>query len=178
VTLTPIWIPEYRAKEDPQMVMKPPPALPLAKDATKLSKIGARPGPINVGRASPTTPAPSDASQGPKMSATTYFTRVTPTGDAPVLYNADRLWARVRLTLETAGPVVVGFSSNLVPVLSGKGVLLRTGEETVFDVSRGNRLYIAATGVNRVSVVIESVPWLEQIAGLAKKLVDYFTEKP
>ena len=83
-----------------------------------------------------------------------------------MLYNGDRMWARVILTLETAGPVAVGQSSQLQPVLSGKGQLLETGVPTPFTIAKGNRLYIAATGVNRVKVVVEPFPWLEQLTGL------------
>lgn len=91
----------------------------------------------------------------------TYFTK--PTGQSEQLYSGDRMWARVTLTLETAGPVAVGNMSAISPVLSGKGALLETGEPTPFDIARGTKLYIAADALNRVKVVIQPLPWMEQI---------------
>ncbi len=97
----------------------------------------------------------------------TYFTQATPAGqETPILYNGDRLWATLTLTLETAGPVAVGEVSQLFPVLSGRGQVLRPGVPTKFNVAKGDRLYIAATAVNRVSVALEAVPWQETITGL------------
>lgn len=102
----------------------------------------------------------------------TYFTQVPNVGDAtPILYNGDRLWARITLTLETAGPVVVGTQSNIAPVLSGKGQLLETDVPAVFDIMKGTRLYILATGVNRIKFVTAPLPWLEMITGLIGQLV-------
>lgn len=97
----------------------------------------------------------------------TYFTKPPVVGeDTPILYNGDRLWARVTLTLETAGPVAVGTASQITPVLSGRGQLLETGLPLVFDIAKGTKLYIAATSVNRVKVSIQPLPWLEQITAL------------
>lgn len=98
----------------------------------------------------------------------TYFTRTIGT---QVLYNGDRQWARVTLTLETAGPVVVGNQQSLTPVTSGKGQLLTTSLPVTFTIAKGTRLYIASTSVNRVKVAIEPVPWLEQITGLLGKIL-------
>lgn len=96
----------------------------------------------------------------------TYFTRVSSPSDGPqVIYNGDRQWARVTLTLETAGPVAIGTVQDLSPVSSGKGELLTTDEPTRYTIAKGNRLYILATGVNRIKRKIEPVPWLEQITG-------------
>jgi hypothetical protein len=103
----------------------------------------------------------------------TYFTRQPSPGEStPILYNGDRLWVKVKLTLETAGPVAVGQNSQLSPVLSGKGTLLQTNVEREFTIAKGTRLYIQATGVNRVSVTIEPLPWLEQIVGLIMSVAD------
>jgi hypothetical protein len=103
--------------------------------------------------------------------ASTYFTKGD--GETHKLYQADRLWVTVTLTLETAGPVSVGFRSAITPVLSGKGQLLATGVPTKFVVAKGNnQLYIASTSVNRVKVTIEPLPWLEQITATARALVD------
>lgn len=96
--------------------------------------------------------------------AFTYFTTPPKSGQQyAILYDADRMWAEVTLTLETAGPVAVGFSTNLVPVLGGSGRLLRTGQDTKLTVPQGATLYIAATAINRVSVIIQPYPFLEQM---------------
>lgn len=101
--------------------------------------------------------------------AYTFFTFAD--GVTVALYRADRLWVRVTLTLETAGPVAVGFDSNLLPVLSGKGILLQTGEPRTFTVAKGNKqLYIASTSVNRVNVTVEPLPWLEQIFAMLSQI--------
>lgn len=94
----------------------------------------------------------------------TYFTGND--GASVVLYNGDRQWAKLTLTLETAGPVCVGDASTISPVLSGKGQLLQTGIPTEFTIAKGTRLYIAATSISRVKVEIAPYPWMEQIVGL------------
>lgn len=97
----------------------------------------------------------------------TYFTKPPVVGQpTPVLYEANRLWTDVTLTLETAGPVAVGIRSQITPVLSGRGVLLPTGVPVTLRIAKGNRIYIAATAVNRVKVLLQPVPWLEQITSL------------
>lgn len=91
----------------------------------------------------------------------TYLTKAN--GRSEILYNADRNWVTITLLLETAGPVAVGNRASIVPVLSGKGQLLLTNIPKTFDVTKGNRIYIAATAVSRVQVTIQPKPWLEQI---------------
>jgi len=98
-----------------------------------------------------------------RMEVSAYLTRA---GETQVLYNGDRMWGRVTLTLRTAGPVSIGQQAKLVPVLSGIGQLLQTGVPTVFNVPKGNKLYVAATGVNVIGVLVEAIPWLETITGL------------
>lgn len=99
-----------------------------------------------------------------RTQAFTWFTKVPVPGEStPILYNGDRLWTRLVLTLETAGPVAVGTSSSLAPVLSGKGQTLETGVPTQFTIAKGTRLYVASSSVNRIKVTVEPVPWLEQI---------------
>jgi hypothetical protein len=130
--------------------------------------------PRHIGKLSPTSLDPSIA-QAPVPAVTMgqaekrieVWTYQTKAGDTEVLYNGDRMWAKVTLTLVTAGPVAVGQQAQLRPVLSGKGQLLQTGIPTVFNVPKGNRLYVAATGVNPISVVVEAFAWLETITGLA-----------
>lgn len=112
-------------------------------------------------------PAATTGEADNKIDISTYITRA---GDAQILYNGDRMWCKVTLLLETGGPVAVGQMSNLTPVLSGKGQLLQTGIPAVFNIAKGNRLYIAATGVNRVSVTVEAYPWLETLTGLLTRM--------
>jgi hypothetical protein len=87
-------------------------------------------------------------------------------GQTPILYNADRAWANVTLTLENAGPVAVGTRADLFPVLSGKGELLITDVPMTFTIAKGySRLYIAATALNRVKVQIAPFAWIEEVNG-------------
>lgn len=112
-------------------------------------------------------PSPVNGRGENRTQAFTYFTKPTNPGDTtPILYNGDRPWVKVKVLLETAGPVSIGQSSQLLPVLSGKGELLRTDVEREFTIAKGTRLYIQCTSVNRVAVTIEPLPWLEQITGL------------
>lgn len=91
----------------------------------------------------------------------TYFTRAT--GVTDLLYSAEN-WVRIKLTLETAGPVAIGTSASLEPVTSGRGRLLDVNEEYETYLPKGTRIHIISETVNRVSVTIEPVPWLEQIS--------------
>jgi hypothetical protein len=91
----------------------------------------------------------------------TYFT--TQIGTTQLLYNADKEWVTLILRLETAGPVVIGEKQNLVPVLAGKGRLLPTDDDVEFILPKGQRLYIAASAVNRVAFTVEPLPLLQQI---------------
>lgn len=149
------------------------------KSGPTLSKIGYTPqtaigGPDRTVARSQHKPEAEHGKGEIRTKVSTYFTKAPSIGQDPtaVLYNGDRLWARVVLTLETAGPVAVGDQSSIVPVLSGRGQLLATGEPTPFVIAKGTKLFIAATAVNRVKVVIEPVPWLEQITGLLGSFVD------
>lgn len=94
---------------------------------------------------------------------TMIFTLLTTPGDTHLIYTAST-WVRVRLTLTTAGPVVVGNAQSLDPVTSGKGFFLTPDVPTEFTLGRGSRLYYAATSTNRVSVSLEPIPWLREIA--------------
>ena len=118
------------------------------------------------------TPSSNVGEGSNKSQYSTYFTQVPVSGQpTPILYNGDRLWARVTLVLETAGPVAVGQSSNLSPVLGGSGIQLTTNEPLTFDIAKGTRLYILSTSINRVKFKVEPIPWLEMLAGLLSKLV-------
>lgn len=90
----------------------------------------------------------------------TYFT--TPGGTEEV--TAFPGWARVKVQLESAGPVAIGTTPELQPILGGRGILLDTDEPETFVVAKGTRLYIAAGTVERVKITIEPIPWLEEIA--------------
>jgi len=68
-------------------------------------------------------------------------------------------WTRLKLTLETAGPVSVGTNANLGTVLSGQGILLLTGVEREWDLQDGDRIYYVAESINRVQVSIESIAY-------------------
>lgn len=126
--------------------------------------------PSSIDRNVATIQAPSDAAGAVenKLKISTFFTIA---GTTQNLYNGDRLWAKVTLTLETAGPVSVGEQNNLQPVLSGNGQLLQTGQPTVFNVAKGNILYVASTSTNRIGVVVEAYPWLEMITGTVASML-------
>lgn len=88
----------------------------------------------------------------------------TTLGESKLFYSADQ-WVRIKLTLETAGPVAIGIGrSDILPVLSGKGRLLTTDEEWEVYIPKGTRVYYAAENVNRVATTIEPVPWMEQLS--------------
>lgn len=127
-----------------------------------------RPGPIQRSRPdrSVADAPPIASQQGQAQDKTDIKTYLTdPDGVSRIIYNGDRLWAKVVLWLETAGPVAVGNMANITPVLSGKGELLETGEPMEFIIAKGTRLYIASTSINRVKFKVEPLPWMEQITG-------------
>lgn len=90
----------------------------------------------------------------------TYFTNRI--GETQLLYSAED-WVRVTLRLQTAGPVAVSTRQQIVPVLSGLGILLPVDDWVSFILPKGDRLFIAAEATNRVSIQIEPIPWLAQI---------------
>jgi hypothetical protein len=96
----------------------------------------------------------------------TFLTTAVANGQPQVLYNGDRQQANVTLTLETAGPVTVSTRAALKT-----GHVLQTGVPTTIPVAKGNRLYVAASGINRISVDVVPVPWQEQQAGLLAQVV-------
>jgi len=55
------------------------------------------------------------------------------------------------------------------------------GEPLQFLVPLGDRLYVAAEAINRVKVIIEPLPWLEQVLqsmqGGFRSLLDVFKRK-
>lgn len=95
----------------------------------------------------------------------TRFTVPTADGEQTLVYSAEK-WVRIILTLQTAGPVAAGTSANLKPVAQGRGISLIQNIPTPFILPRGDRLYIASDTVDRIAIIIEPIPWLEEIAGL------------
>ena len=89
----------------------------------------------------------------------TYFT--SRIGTSELLYSAED-WVEITLRLETAGPVAVSTRQEIVPLLSGKGVLLPVDDDFTFILPRGNRLYIAASAVNRVNFCVKPYPYINQ----------------
>lgn len=121
-------------------------------------------------RAVATAPEPSAEFITDRSKYSTFLVTPSGPGDKPsVIYTGDRLWVSVTLVLETAGPVVVGDSATLAPVLSGKGILLPTGVPLTFQIAKGTRLYVQSTALNRIKVLVQPVPWLEQVVGLLRK---------
>jgi len=108
----------------------------------------------------------SKGGETPKQLATYYtqiFTFFTDSSEqSQLLYSAEN-WVKITLKLETAGPVAIGTDANIVPVLAGSGVLLDTVDPFVFSLAKGTRVYITSQTVNRVTVIIEPIPWLEQL---------------
>lgn len=130
---------------------------------------GSKIGPVSLDRnvAQGDQPASTPGDSDNRTFIDTFFTKVPVAGEGTqIVYNGDRIWARVTLTLETAGPVAVGNQAGIAPVLSGKGQLLETDVPVTFNIAKGTRLYVAAAGINRVKRVIEPIPWLETITGL------------
>jgi hypothetical protein len=151
------------------MAFKPTPPSRIASQTSKIGMAGGR----LPSRSTATSPEPQ-LTQGTNRSQ--YYTYLTsiPTAasqDTKILYNADRNWATITLTLETAGPVAVGDKQNITPVLSGKGIVLQTGVPKKLTIPKGTKLYIAATAVNRVSIELEPLPWLEQMTAALNQIM-------
>jgi hypothetical protein len=133
-----------------------------ARKLTPLSKAAL----TNRNVASVQAPSPTVAGAELHTEIYTYIAKPPVDGQLPVLYNGDRQYAQVILTLETAGPVAVSTKQQILPVLSAKGQLLETGVPLSFFLAKGNRLWVAATSINRIKVTVQPIPWLEQFAGL------------
>jgi hypothetical protein len=96
----------------------------------------------------------------------TYFTRAD--GVTHLLYDPKQQ-LKLRLELETAGPVSVGTREELGPVLSGKGILLTTGLEQEFVLGLGDRIFIIAETTDRVKLIVEPIPYVPEILELMQK---------
>lgn len=144
--------------------------VPIGHAGKDVSKIGVPPSQASAqtDRTQASVPPVSESQGDLRSSYSTYITKND--GKTYLLYNGDRRWAIVTLLLEDAGPVAVGDKANLGIVTSGTGILLQTGRERKFTIGKGTQLFIASTSVNRVSVSIEPIPWLEQITAVLKSL--------
>jgi hypothetical protein len=92
---------------------------------------------------------------------TTFFTLGSV--ESELLYSAEN-WVRIRVSLQTAGPVAIGTVSEIVPVLSGKGIILDPDDDPwEAMVPKGTRVYVASETVNRLDVTVDPIPWLEQM---------------
>lgn len=160
-------------------VRRPPPGgkIGMTPGALGAALPGGKAGMTELGNravATPPSPQVANAAGANRARVYTWFTNASSATE--ILYDGDRLWARVTVELQTAGPVVIGTDSNLTPVLGGKGVVLTPGEPRSVNIARGTKLYIASTAVNRVAVVVEAVPWLEQITGAIGVVGDRITD--
>jgi hypothetical protein len=127
----------------------------IAQNLAATSKEAARALPLSKGGETPLQ------LQTHRTEVYSYFTAAD--GETALLYSAEN-WVRIKLTLETAGPVSVGTAAELAPVLGGRGRLLDTSVEYEVYLARGTRFYVVADTINRLSVTIEPIPWLEQIS--------------
>ncbi len=139
--------------------------IPRQGPVSKIGPMPAAPG----GAVQAPQPATSFADGANQIQLSTYTTQAV--SGTQTLYNADRQWARVTLTLTTAGPVQVGEKQDLGTVTAGQGISLQTGVPVVLDVARGNRLFVLSSAVNRITVVVAPYPWLEVITGSVMRLV-------
>ena len=115
-----------------------------------------------LSRAIPTQPAPSSAGPGDVFNLTEPKTFITRPGAIVQLISAQQPWAKVTLTLETAGPVEVSSSSNW-NFLNGQGQSLITNVPMEFTIAKGNNLYLQAGSAERVRFTLSPFPWLEII---------------
>lgn len=120
------------------------------------------------GRLSP--PGDNSAGVTNRTNHTEIYTLFTIVGQQ-LFYSAEN-WVWVTLTLETAGPVAVSTRADVLPVLSGKGMILATNIPARFLLPKGDRLTIAANAVNRVNVQIEPYPFYDGIIQGMGTIVD------
>jgi hypothetical protein len=138
------------------------------KDLT--SRRGLRPIPApnpnsqTLDRAVPTPQTPVTDDQRASTYITDPKTTLTLPGKIVQIVPATQAWVKATLTLETAGPVEVSNSSQWT-FLNGSGQTLIVNVPMPFFVARGNNLYLQSGASNRVKVLIEPLPWLEQIVG-------------
>lgn len=95
-------------------------------------------------------------------------TGVTASSDSQNFVSTDD-WTQVRLLLQTAGPMAVSNIINAFPVGS-KGILLSSTVWTNIIVPPASRLYMVSNAPQRVSVVIEPVPYLATVVQLLSRI--------
>lgn len=87
-------------------------------------------------------------------------------------------WIRVTATLRSAGPVVGGYSANMLPVSSGAGRSLTTNQPVEFVLAPGQRFYLASNGIDLVDLQIDALPWAENIVQLIGKVAGVAPGQP
>lgn len=68
-------------------------------------------------------------------------------------------WARVKLLLQTAGPVALSTFPSPFPI-GTKGIQLTPNLWTSVDIPPATRLYLASNTLQQISVMIEPIPYL------------------
>lgn len=119
----------------------------------------------------PLSDTPDGQKPGPQteiQANTLIYTLFTKAGETRLVYSATT-WVKIRLMLETAGPVAVGTRQQIGPTLSGKGILLPVNQEIDFVLAKGDRLFMVAEAINRVKFICEMIPWQEQILNAARR---------
>lgn len=106
-----------------------------------------------------TLPTPDE---GPVLGTDIFVFRTKPQGQN-LLYSAPNKWVKVTMLLQNAGPVDYSTRQSIVPVGSGLGGTLLTNIPVNITLGPSDRIYVAATAVNRVTVTVESYPWLQEI---------------
>lgn len=139
--------------------------------ASPYGKLGSKSA-VTTNRTLGSVQAPSATIAGAELTTelSTYFAKPPVDGQLPVIYNGDRQFADVTLELQTAGPVYVGTKQQILPLGSGKGQELLTGQPVTFTLAKGNRLWVAAGSVSRISVTIQPSAWLELLTGLVSSI--------
>lgn len=117
------------------------------------------------GRTQPAQRVPS-----PVMADGNYPTRLftvftVPGDEVKQVFTASVEWTRVKVMLQTAGPVAISTNQQFTPTLSGKGLILQTGVPVEFELARGNNLYISSPAINRIAVIVQPIAWAEQMMG-------------
>lgn len=91
-----------------------------------------------------------------------YYTFFTVASETRLLLSLPQ-WTKVTVELETAGPVAIGTRQQLDPVASGRGAMLSTDQPFEMLLGPNTRLYYAATGIHRVTIKVEAIPWMQSI---------------
>lgn len=115
---------------------------------------------------------PQTGQQGQELYAGTAgkaYTVFTEAGKTKLVLSTQQ-WTKVTLRLESAGPVAFGTSEDLMPVSSGKGRLLPTGQDVEVVMVPQTRLYLSADSFQRVGIQVEPYPWMWELFNKLKSL--------